>query len=264
MYVCIYIYIYVCICKYSSILSPHFFPSFLVSSLLSQASVPCEEGSGATCNIGDAKGVVIGFFMMLGIPIYAAALGKIAQMILEHFAEEHQLRLLHKPILPEELMYASEVFSPSTVNALGCSDYIVLELMRCGITNPNYIHTLAQRFNEIDVRKTGYVMIPDLINAGLIASPPQSMFDENGADSINNDDGDDGIDGDGVGSNGNNCHSSSIKNNNSSNSNSNSNSNNTHSAETKSTDVGTETRKLFNTPLHPSLPLFIFFKFLTI
>ena len=55
----------------------------------------------------------MGFYMMVGIPIYAAALGKVAQMVLEYSTEQHQLKLLHKPILPEEIMYASDGISSS-------------------------------------------------------------------------------------------------------------------------------------------------------
>ena len=131
-------------------------------------SPDCENGSGTTCNISSTTALTMGFFMMVGIPIYAVALGKLAQMVLEYTTRQHQLRLLNKPILREEIELASSAFSPTSANSLGCSDYILLELLRCGITKETYVYSLKKRFDELDARKTGFLMIPDLVRAGLV------------------------------------------------------------------------------------------------
>ena len=75
-------------------------------------SPECEVGESDTCQLHATTALTMGFFMMLGIPIYAVALGKLAQIVLEYSTRRHQLRLLNNPILSQEIKFASNAFSP--------------------------------------------------------------------------------------------------------------------------------------------------------
>ena len=127
----------------------------------------CEAGYAHTCNIPSITALTMGFFMMFGIPVYAVALGKVAQAALEYSNRQFHLRLLNTPITRGQLNFVSKAFSPSSGESLACSDYILLELMRCGFVKADDVCSLKKRVDELERRKVGYLKRADLMDAGV-------------------------------------------------------------------------------------------------
>lgn len=85
-------------------------------------SASCLDGtSGTTCDLGSLRGGIMGFFMMIGVPLYCVTIGQVARITVAASLQEHQKQMLRKPIEDADFIFAANVLSPegSTTLVLG-------------------------------------------------------------------------------------------------------------------------------------------------
>ena len=97
----------------------------------------------------------MGVFMMIGVPLYALTLGKVASIVGDFSLQQHHLKLLNSPIGEEEFIFACNVLSPAGSDTLVCGEFILLQLMRSGIIDADSVQDLKDRFETLDVDKRG-------------------------------------------------------------------------------------------------------------
>lgn len=131
-------------------------------------TAPCESGSDTTCDMGNMRGTVMGVFMMVGVPLYAATISHFARITVGKAMKARQEELISRPIEDAEFIFAANVLSPEGSTTLVLGEYILLELMRLGATNQKQIDILKRKFYELDKEKRGELDIEDLQMAGKV------------------------------------------------------------------------------------------------
>eukprot|EP01031_Cornospumella_fuschlensis_P036791 gene36791-44631_t len=155
-------------------------------------SPPCLYGTtGNTCNMGDFRGSIMGAYMMLGIPLYAATLAEWAQLAVAKALRKREQDLLNTPIEDAEFLFAANILSPQGSETLVLGEYILLELMRLGLTNQAQIESIKRKFYDLDKQRCGELDINDLREAGVVVPRKLHSVDSdksgrNGGDLLDN------------------------------------------------------------------------------
>jgi hypothetical protein len=131
-------------------------------------SANCEGDTGTSCNMGDMRGSVMGILMMAGVPIYALAMGQYARFFISQTIRYREQELLNRPIEDAEFLFAANILSPEGSETLVLGEYLLLELMRLGITNKTQIEIMKKKFNGLDVLNRGELDIDDLRREGKV------------------------------------------------------------------------------------------------
>jgi hypothetical protein len=76
--------------------------------------------------------------------------------------------LLDQPIEDAEFLFAANILSPEGSETLVLGEYILLELMRLGVSNQLQIEEIKRRFQQLDVRRCGELELADLRNQGQV------------------------------------------------------------------------------------------------
>lgn len=124
--------------------------------------------TGTNCNMGNFRGSMMGFFMMVGVPIYAVAFGQYARLVISKTVQYQEEKLLNRPIEDAEFIFAANILSPEGSETLVLGEYILLELMRLGITNKRQIENMKEKFLELDTLNRGELDIDDLRKEGKV------------------------------------------------------------------------------------------------
>jgi hypothetical protein len=133
----------------------------------------CLTGTGSTCDVGSLRGAIMGFYIMIGVPLYVVTLSQIARVVVAASLKAHVQQLLNKPIVVADFLFATNIISKKeSSNHLLLGEYILFELMRLGITNQKEIEYLKHKFHELDRRKTGQLNIEDLLRCGVVVDLP--------------------------------------------------------------------------------------------
>lgn len=135
-------------------------------------SPACLTGTGSTCDVGNLRGGIMGFYIMIGVPLYCVTLSQIARAVVTASLKGHVQRLLNKPIAVADFLFAANIISKKESTNLLLGEYILFELMRLGITNQKEIEHLKRKFHELDRRKTGQLNIEDLLRCGVVVDFP--------------------------------------------------------------------------------------------
>jgi hypothetical protein len=132
-------------------------------------SAPCESGENEfTCNMGNMRGSLMGVFMMVGVPLYAAAIGQFAHIAVGRAMARQEEKMLSRPIEDAEFIFAANILSPEGSETLVLGEYILLELMRLGQTNQQQIEAMKKRFYQLDQENRGELNIWDLQQSGRV------------------------------------------------------------------------------------------------
>jgi hypothetical protein len=137
----------------------------------------CIEGTeGKTCNFGDVRGSLMSIWMMISVPLYATAFGQYARMAVKKTLRYREQNLLKRPMEDAEFLFAANVLSPEGSETLVLGEYILLELMRLGITDPRQIEAMKRKFHELDTLNRGEIDIDDLKSAGKVVPAKKEVY----------------------------------------------------------------------------------------
>jgi hypothetical protein len=132
-------------------------------------SPACLYGTeGDTCNIGTLRGGLMGFYMMIGVPLYAITLAQISRFAVDATMEARQQSLLNAPITDADFLFTANILSPQGSTTLVMGEYLLLELMRLGATNQQQIEEIKKKFYKIDCEQKGELEIEDLRKSGVV------------------------------------------------------------------------------------------------
>lgn len=153
IYVCCIIWILVGIVwgkldqKWDLITATHFSISALATGGLTAPQVN-KEG------ILPAKpSIFCGVFCLLGIPLFALALGHFATALVQDHLSAMELNALSRPMSKEE--YETAMYLTTTDSTVRLSDFIVMQLLKQGKISPETVKVLKQNFDAIDTDNTG-------------------------------------------------------------------------------------------------------------
>lgn len=110
-------------------------------------SASCLDGtSGTTCDLGSLRGGIMGFFMMIGVPLYCVTIGQVARITVAASLQEHQKQMLRKPIEDADFIFAANVLSPegSTTLVLGKFSFL-RPFHQCYTMQINHSYTVLPR-----------------------------------------------------------------------------------------------------------------------
>lgn len=132
-------------------------------------SPACLDGTdGLTCDIGAVRGGLMGFYMMLGVPIYAIFIAQVARYTVIMALRAREDKLLNTPITDADFLFAANILSPEGSETLVMGEFILLELMRLGLTNPAQIENIKAKFRRIDKERRGELDIDALRKIGVV------------------------------------------------------------------------------------------------
>lgn len=132
-------------------------------------SPACLDGtSGPTCDLGVLRGGVMGLYMQIGVPLYAVTLAQVSRFAVSYALREREDQLLNKPIEDADFLFAANILSPEGSTTLVLGEYILLELMRLGVTDQAQIESMKRKFVELDRHKRDELDIDDLRAKGLV------------------------------------------------------------------------------------------------
>jgi hypothetical protein len=96
--------------------------------------------------------------------------------IIGYAAEANAESRLHKKIKAAEFAYACTVLSTSDQETLLLGEFILLELMRLGITDRDQIEALKAKFYKIAPSKASCITFDDMIRSGLLDTDVDVSF----------------------------------------------------------------------------------------
>ena len=100
--------------------------------------------------------------------VYAFTLGQFGMIVMGYAADANAEKRLHQQIKISEFVYACTVLSSTESKTLQVGEFILLELMRLGVTNIDQIEALKGRFYKVAPEGASEIGVEDLIRKGLI------------------------------------------------------------------------------------------------
>lgn len=91
-------------------------------------------------------------------------------------ADANAERRLHQQIKASEFAYACTVLSTPESETLLLGEFILLELMRLGITDSDQIDALKARFYTIAPNKANCITVEDMLRSGLLDTTVEVSF----------------------------------------------------------------------------------------
>ena len=105
--------------------------------------------------IPDPSAIFIGVYCYTGIPIFAMALGKFANTLIERELAEREQRALNRYITADEFNFAEQLFTSD--GRVDLAEFLALELLRMGKVDAGTLSLLKAEFERRDADKSGYL-----------------------------------------------------------------------------------------------------------
>lgn len=83
-----------------------------------------------TCHLHDLTGFYVGFFILIGVPLYVCTVGHLASLIFHRAMVDIERDRMYDPIEARDFRYATTLLSEKESTTLQMGEYILLELMR--------------------------------------------------------------------------------------------------------------------------------------
>ena len=152
--------------NWSFVISLYFAVSCLSTAGLQTPT--CDGSSVESCTLTPNRGVFLGFFILVGVPLYAVTLGQFAGIAVEHAAEQKRKERMEQPIESRDFHYAATLLSEEHSSTLELGEFIILELMRLGVADRKQIRQIRNRFKELDIKKNSVLDYEELRLGGYV------------------------------------------------------------------------------------------------
>lgn len=176
---------------------------FALSAMSASGSFPpvCEEGDGVTCRFGVVRCLLLGTYLIIGVPIFAYTMGQFAELLVEQAIRANELKLMMSPLTEKEFKIAFNLHSgqiPSmdssddfqdnssrgiVINrqrsmtikvkstlSLTLNDFIILELLRLKKIGKDDLECIKNLFDAIDEDKDGVIVPSEARKYGQLQS----------------------------------------------------------------------------------------------
>ena len=148
---------------------------FAVSSLTTGGLWPIPEGSPAWHYAFTA------FYVVAGVPVMAISLGMIANSVSNIGGSRLLKQKISARISDEEIDMMESFGIVDDDGSIDAKEFAILTLVRIGALQPSLICMIHERFEEIDVNKTGSITYEDLKNhtSAKMSSYGKNMTNKN-------------------------------------------------------------------------------------
>jgi len=103
-------------------------------------------------------------------------------MVMGYADDANAERRLHQKLKLSEFAYACTILSNPESNTLNEGEFILLELMRLGITDNGQIDAIKERFRKVTPSESNVISVEDLVRNGMIdvttALPVRNLISE--------------------------------------------------------------------------------------
>lgn len=155
-----------CMEEWSFVMSLYFTVSCLSTAGLQTPT--CNGSNPETCSLTNERAVYLGFFMLIGVPLYAVTVGQFAGLAVVRAAEAKRRERMQQPIEAHDFHYASTLLSDKDSTTLEMGEFIILELMRLDIVDRKQIKSITARFKELDIKRNNVLDFEELRLGGYI------------------------------------------------------------------------------------------------
>lgn len=134
------------------------------------------DNNGKDCDIGAFRASIMGMYFLIGVPIYFMTMGQFAGMGIQYVTHKFNKKLLKRPIETDEFLYAANILSQQGSSTLVLGEYILLELIRLGLTTPEQIDEIKMRFKDLDDKNEGELSLKTLKDNGAVIQSKHPVF----------------------------------------------------------------------------------------
>lgn len=144
---------------------------YFVFSTLSQmglATPPCygEDVDKTMCEYDTFTGIFLSFYIIIGVPLFAYAVGQVAGIMIERSVRADEKKILLTPLSKEEYDFACKLYGDD--EDLSLAEFTILELLRLQRVNMEDLEDIRELFAAIDEETTGNVTKPMLAQRNLL------------------------------------------------------------------------------------------------
>jgi hypothetical protein len=144
---------------------------YFVLSTLSQmglATPPCsgEDEDKTMCVYDSVTGVFLSVYIIIGVPLFAYAVGQVAGIMIERSVRADEKKILLTPLSKEEYDFACKLYGDD--EDLSLAEFTILELLRLQRVNMEDLEDIRELFGAIDEETTGNVTKPMLAQRNLL------------------------------------------------------------------------------------------------
>jgi hypothetical protein len=84
---------------------------FAIAAVSTAGSIPppCEGADATNCTIGTFRALFIGTYIVIGVPIFAYTVGQFAEILVERAIKSNEMKLMARPLTPQEFRFAFEL-----------------------------------------------------------------------------------------------------------------------------------------------------------
>jgi Ca2+-binding EF-hand superfamily protein len=118
---------------------------------------------GVTGTIPDSKALFVGLYCLTGIPIFAMALGRFANVLIGRHLAAREQASLSKPISEDEFEFASQLITND--GSIDLAEFIVLELYRTGKLDEASIGAIKAEFQRLDTDSDGTIRQSEILGS---------------------------------------------------------------------------------------------------
>jgi len=116
------------------------------------------------CVISDKRGFLMGTYLLIGVPIYTAAMAQFIKHLFETYLRASERKIFEQPLSLEEFEHAVVVFSGSSADGLKFNGFVLLELIKLGRLDWDEIEVVKKKFEVLDTNLSGVIEIGDSNN----------------------------------------------------------------------------------------------------
>mmetsp|Transcript_54846 Transcript_54846/g.158657 ORF Transcript_54846/g.158657 Transcript_54846/m.158657 type:complete len:415 (+) Transcript_54846:83-1327(+) len=119
---------------------------------------------------GDAHVIFVGFYCLIGVPLYAMMLGSFANLLTEHYIEKKTTQKLNENLTEAETAFLAHLAGTDGNDEVNLAEYTELQLLRLGIVDRDTLHQIKSQFSKMDNEAKGKVKMRDFVHAQHLRS----------------------------------------------------------------------------------------------
>ena len=130
-----------------------------VSAMAANGLCPptCINGSPLHCVLGVYRAVLIGLYIIIGVPLFAFSMAQVVGVFIERMVRASELKTLTRPLSEAEFQYAIALHQAQHAGSreakIDLGGFIVMELLRLQKINESDLDFIRKIFEELDEGK---------------------------------------------------------------------------------------------------------------
>lgn len=130
-----------------------------VSAMAANGLCPptCINGSPLHCVLGAYRAVLIGLYIIIGVPLFAFSMAQVVGVFIERMVRASELKTLTRPLSEAEFQYAIALHQAQHAGSreakIDLGGFIVMELLRLQKINESDLDFIRRIFEELDEGK---------------------------------------------------------------------------------------------------------------